>query len=141
MAVVPGHAHVVVGGLLVAGEKVLLAHRCATREWYPDCWDVPGGHVEAGELPAVALARELSEELGVVVEAGALAVEPDSELVLADWHLSVWVIREWLGDPRNAAPAEHDRISWFSLAEIGGLRLGDDRYVPMIAAAFDTPHR
>lgn len=40
-------------------------------------WDLPGGVVEVGESPRPATSRELSEELGVEIEAG--------DLVLTDW--------------------------------------------------------
>jgi 8-oxo-dGTP pyrophosphatase MutT (NUDIX family) len=39
--------------------------------------DLPGGVVEVGESPRLAVSREISEELGVALPAG--------ELVLTDW--------------------------------------------------------
>lgn len=44
---------------------------------YKPDWDLPGGVVEVGESPRLAVAREVEEELGLVVEAG--------ELLLTDW--------------------------------------------------------
>jgi 8-oxo-dGTP diphosphatase len=49
------------------GKRVLLCHRSADRRWYADVWDLPGGHVEAGESPSIALVRELREELGISI--------------------------------------------------------------------------
>ena len=43
-------------------EGILLARRAAPP--YQDTWDLPGGFIEAGELPERALVRELREELG-----------------------------------------------------------------------------
>lgn len=40
-------------------------------------WDLPGGVVEVGESPRLAVAREVKEELGLSVDAGAL--------LLTDW--------------------------------------------------------
>jgi len=42
--------------VLVRDGLVLLAHRHPSRRWYPGCWDLAGGHVEAGESPHQAAA-------------------------------------------------------------------------------------
>ena len=42
-------AVMLVAGVLVRGAEVLLGHRSPHRRWYPDVWDLPGGHVEPGE--------------------------------------------------------------------------------------------
>ncbi|GAA2693767.1 hypothetical protein GCM10010412_085480 [Nonomuraea recticatena] len=41
----------IVTAVLRDGDRVLLCHRSAGRRWYPDVWDLPGGHVEEGEDP------------------------------------------------------------------------------------------
>ena len=44
---------------------------------YKQDWDLPGGVVEVGESPQLAVAREVEEELGLTIAAGAL--------LLTDW--------------------------------------------------------
>jgi 8-oxo-dGTP pyrophosphatase MutT (NUDIX family) len=53
-------------------ERVLLCQLT-----YKQDWDLPGGVVEVGESPQVAVGREVEEELGLVVEPGPL--------LLTDW--------------------------------------------------------
>jgi 8-oxo-dGTP pyrophosphatase MutT (NUDIX family) len=48
---------------------------------YKRDWDLPGGVVEVGESPRLAVQREVEEELGLAIEPGAL--------VLTDW-LPAW---------------------------------------------------
>jgi 8-oxo-dGTP pyrophosphatase MutT (NUDIX family) len=40
--------------------------------WYPDCWDLPGGHVADGETPEAGLRRELLEELDITIVIGGM---------------------------------------------------------------------
>jgi 8-oxo-dGTP diphosphatase len=120
----------VVAALVVRDGRVLLCHRSPERQWYPDVWDLTGGHVEAGESPARALVRELREELGVTI------TEPSgpevARLVTATFDMRVWLVEAWTGDLANTAPAEHDRIDWFEASELAGLRLALDSYVSLI---------
>jgi 8-oxo-dGTP pyrophosphatase MutT (NUDIX family) len=44
---------------------------------YKQDWDLPGGVVEVGESPMLAVAREVEEELGLAIPAG--------RLLLTDW--------------------------------------------------------
>jgi 8-oxo-dGTP pyrophosphatase MutT (NUDIX family) len=44
---------------------------------YKNDWDLPGGVVEVGESPQLAVSREVQEELGLTIEAGPL--------ILTDW--------------------------------------------------------
>lgn len=121
----------IVAAVLRAGDRVLLCHRSAGRRWYPDVWDLPGGHVDDGESPAAALVRELREELGIVV--AEPAGPPWREVVTDGVHMRIWVLEEWTGTPVNVAPDEHDAVGWFDAARLAELRLAHDGYREMFA--------
>jgi 8-oxo-dGTP diphosphatase len=128
--------HEVVGALLIRAGQVLLCHRSSERLWYPNAWDIPGGHIEAGETPTAALVRELREEVGVIV------AEPSRSeyrrLRAADFDLRVWVVSEWIGDPSNTSPNEHDDIGWFSPQEISGVPLAHQSFLALIEGALGS---
>ena len=60
---------VVSAGILIEQGRVLLTQRKAGSH-LAGAWEFPGGKVEAGEDPRDALARELTEELGIEATAG-----------------------------------------------------------------------
>jgi 8-oxo-dGTP diphosphatase len=123
----------VVAGLLRRRGRVLLGHRSPERHWYPDIWDLPGGHVEDHEQPPQALARELQEELGILI--GPPTIAPFAQVQGSDFRMDVWLVDEWTGDPCNDASDEHDALAWVDADEAIGLQLADARLPTLIEAA------
>lgn len=121
----------VVGGLLVEGGSILLCHRRPDRSWYPDVWDVPGGHLDEGETLADALVRELGEELGVKVDRRTMSTA--AVLRGADVVLYLLRIRGWVGEPHNAAPEEHDEVRWFGIGDLTRVELAHPGFLSVFA--------
>ncbi len=128
----------VVGGILTSSGRVLLGHRCPSRASLPNCWDLPGGHVETFESPQSTLERELQEELGAEVDLGARV--RDFHLISDLYDLDIWVVPSWRGEVSNCAPDEHDALAWFSPDKLGQLQLADTRYVTVLSAVLYGRH-
>ena len=60
----------VVAGLIQDDQGRLLACQRPAGKHLAGKWEFPGGKLENGESPAVALIRELQEELGITVQPG-----------------------------------------------------------------------
>jgi 8-oxo-dGTP diphosphatase len=128
----PVAEHLVVAVILRRADELLLCHRSPGRQWYPDVWDFPGGHVEPGERPEDALRREVAEELGAELEGvdgGPVLRRVDPQRGL---DLTVWVSRRWRGGVSNLEPQEHDAIGWFKADQLAGLSLADPSYLPLL---------
>ena len=129
-----GTHHRVATAVLVNSNRVLLCHRHPNRRWYPNVWDIPGGHIEDDETPAEAVVRELREELDVTIRLNSTTpfriYDPAPDLTL-----HAWVITEWSGDITNLAPDEHDEIRWFDPDELGGIEVADDALSGLLGEA------
>jgi 8-oxo-dGTP diphosphatase len=102
---------IVAAAALFDGEgRVLLAQRPEGKA-LAGLWEFPGGKLEAGESPEEGLARELLEELGVVVAPGDFTPVGFSSAPLADGHLlmPLWAATRWTGEPRGL---EGQALAW-----------------------------
>lgn len=121
----------VVAALIEKGDLVLLSQRRPDQA-LPLCWEFPGGKIEPGESPEVALAREIEEELGCKVRVGGVVdvvfhPYPDFDLYMLLYRCDVVA-----GVP--AAVAVHD-VWWWPKAEIKSLPL-PPADVPLVARLF-----
>src|SRR5687768_18472795 len=132
-------SHEVVAALIIRSQKILLGQRSSTRKYYPDGWDVFGGHVEPGEGHEQSLVRELEEELGITpTEWTYLETlnEPSDQLTL---HL--YLVMAWTGTPVNRQPEEHSAIGWFSLAQATQIPLAHRTYSKLFARYLDIDQK
>lgn len=90
----------------------LLAARRTRPEAMAGRWEFPGGKVEPGEDPVVALHRELDEELGVAVTLGPEVPGPDH----GRWPLGPALsMRLWWAELSDGEPTpleDHDELRW-----------------------------
>ena len=123
-----------VGAVIIQDESILLGKRSADRTFYPNVWDVFGGHIESGESHQQALERELVEELGIVPTGcrylETLSAPSPTEDNGIECHL--YVVTEWNGRPANRQPQEHSEIKWFRFGEALHLELAVPEYARII---------
>jgi 8-oxo-dGTP diphosphatase len=123
--------HVAVGVIRNLAGHILLSRRHRGSH-QGGLWEFPGGKVEAGESLQQALARELEEELGIVIVIDSceplLKVRHDygDKRVLLD----VWLVKNFNGEPRGR---EGQPLQW-----VPAPRLGDYAFptanVPIVEA-------
>ncbi len=90
--------------------RILLAKRPEGKT-LAGLWEFPGGKVEQGERPEVALIRELKEELGIDVEHSCLAPLTFASHAYDEFHLlmPLYVCRRWQG---IAQALEGQELKW-----------------------------
>ena len=90
--------------------RVLLAQRPEGKSM-AGLWEFPGGKVESGETPEVALIRELQEELGIDTWQSCLAPLTFASHSYDDFHLIMPLVacRKWKGAP---SPQEGQTLKW-----------------------------
>jgi 8-oxo-dGTP diphosphatase len=101
--------------------KFLVARRCNTG--YQDGnYQVPAGHVDAGELPSEALIREAKEEIGIDISPDDIQLvhvsyrpKHDNTDNRVDFFFRV---SRWSGEVQNMEPHKCDDLKWVTLDEL-----------------------
>lgn len=106
--------HVAAAVIRANDGRILIARR-ADSQHQGGLWEFPGGKVEAGEAVEIALARELNEELGIVVTQARPLIKvrhdyPDKQVLL-----DVWEVTGFTGEPHGA---EGQPLAWVSAREL-----------------------
>lgn len=118
--------------LVDAMGRVLIARRPEGRAM-AGLWEFPGGKLEPGESPEVALIRELREELGIDVSRACLAPFVFASHSYEKFHLlmPLFLCRRWQGIP---APKEGQLIRWVTPAELSDYQMlpADRPLLPML---------
>ena len=134
----------VVAALIVKSQMILLGLRTSTRTFYPNVWDVFGGHIDPGEHQHQTLVRELQEELGIIptkwtfLETLMISIPKSRGVQPYQLYVHLYLVTAWSGTPVNRQLHEHASIQWFSLAQAVQLDLAHPTY-PQLFTKYLAP--
>lgn len=110
------------------GQEELLLTRLSSRAAHPGRWTLPGGGVDHGEHPSIALAREVEEECGLPCRVGELVGVHDTHFAgtapsgrIEDYHGVHLVFRGVVadGEPRVLEQdGTTDGVAWVAASDI-----------------------
>lgn len=114
--------------------RVLLAQRPEGKSM-AGLWEFPGGKVQEGESPELALVRELKEELGIDVTTSCLAPLTFASHAYESFHLlmPLFAIRVWEGQPQSR---EGQALKWVSLGDLRNYDM-PPADLPLVPLLFD----
>ena len=108
--------HVAVG-VVVNGAGQILITRRANDAHQGGLWEFPGGKVEATESVQRALARELHEELDIVVSCSEALLQVRHDYSDKSVLLDVWLVSAFTGEARGV---EGQPLNWVARSELAG---------------------
>ncbi len=104
----------VVAGFLKKDKKILIGQRPENNSLAGQ-WEFPGGKIEPGESPEVALARELQEELGIEASVGNLRLACTHTYGEIGILILFYEILFWKGEPKAK---HHMMLEWIYPEEL-----------------------
>jgi ADP-ribose pyrophosphatase len=124
----PDRPLVGVGAIVIKDAKVLLIRRGVAPN--KDLWAIPGGMLKVGETLQEGAEREIQEETGVTVRAGAPAYtfdffERDGDNRVKYHYVIVDMMADYIcGEPKGADDALEAR--WLSAEDLAGLPMSQN---------------
>lgn len=103
------------GAAIVENEKLLLVRRRRAPE--AGCWGLPGGKVDPFEPLARATAREIHEELGIIINPTDLlcVVDQIDRAEGQHWIAPVFCVDRYEGTPAIMERGALSDLGWFEL--------------------------
>ena len=113
----------VVGAALFHPDGRVLMHRRPLDKQHGGLWEFPGGKVEKGENPPFALAREIEEELGLLLDPAALKPAGFAQNLGEGADPGIVILLYTAGSWRGGEPQarEGGEWGWFKLHEAAAL--------------------
>jgi 8-oxo-dGTP diphosphatase len=111
-----------IAGIIYENGKFLIGRRLPTGEM-GGRWEFPGGKVDPGETPEIAIRREFREEMGIDVEPGDCIATARFENKSGPSALLAYAIT--IPSDAPITLTEHSEIRWATLDEIEALPFVD----------------
>lgn len=114
--------------------EVLLTQRPPDKS-HAGLWEFPGGKLEPGESPELAICREIREEIGITIWNSCLAPLTFASHAYGEFHLTMfaYVCYRWTGDPVGL---EGQTLKWEKVKAIDA-NLMPPANIPLVNAIRD----
>ena len=109
------YLEVVAGLIFDANNRILSCRRPKEKSW-PSWWEFPGGKIEFGETPQIALSRELKEELCLNISPSKIIAEQFFNY--DDKYVKLMVLNCGVIEEDRIKLLEHDEMKWLSKEEL-----------------------
>lgn len=101
-------------GIILRDQCVFIALRKSDQH-QGGFWEFPGGKCESGELPSVALARELNEECGIVVREAQYFQTVSHDYGDKQVELVFFTVTQFDGEARGR---EGQEVRWVAVSDL-----------------------
>lgn len=104
------HKMIVCAIIIDEDERILISKRKESQD-FANFWEFPGGKINHGEIPELALTRELKEELAIDTCPSCFYPLSFLSHPYDDFHLTMlnFICRKWQGTPISN---ENQKIKW-----------------------------